>query len=103
DGGISITPVEAIYQKELDEILPETKGMSWERHPTVIVSNRSIHTAMARNLDRNGCQTSEELLHLFGFDGLASDSGEVSFVKEDHWYHLPGSIREALTQDLDHN
>ncbi|NLD92361.1 MAG: DUF2357 domain-containing protein, partial [Fibrobacter sp.] len=103
DGGISITPVQAIYQKELDEILPETQGMSWERHPTVIVPNRGIHTAMARNLDRNGCQTSEELLHLFGFDGLASDSGEVSFVKEDHWYHLPDSIREALTQDLDLN
>ncbi|WP_290525699.1 DUF2357 domain-containing protein [Alcanivorax sp.] len=103
DGGISITPVQAIYQKELDEILPETQGMSWERHPTVIVPNRGIHAAMARNLDRNGCQTSEELLHLFGFDGLACDSGEVSFVKDDHWYHLPGSIREALTQDLDLN
>ncbi len=103
DGGISITPVQAIYQQELAEILPETQGMSWERHPTVIVPNRSIHTAMARNLDRNGCQTSEELLHLFGFNGLASDSGEVSFVKDDHWYHLPGSIREALTQDLDLN
>lgn len=103
DGGISITPVQAIYQKELDEILPETQGMSWERHPTVIVPNRGIHAAMARNLDRNGCQTSEELLHLFGFDGLASDSGDVSFVKDDHWYHLPGSIREALTQDLDLN
>lgn len=103
DGGISITPVQAIYQKELDEILPETQGISWERHPTVIVPNRGIHAVMARNLDRNGCQTSEELLHLFGFDGLASDSGEVSFVKDDHWYHLPGSIREALTQDLDLN
>ncbi|EID4419262.1 DUF2357 domain-containing protein [Vibrio vulnificus] len=103
DDGISITPVQAIYQKELDEILPETQGISWERHPTVIISNRGIQTAMARNLDRNGCQTSEELLHLFGFDGLASDSGEVSFVNDDHWYHLPGSIREALTQDLDLN
>jgi len=103
DSGISITPVQAIYQKELDEILPETQGIRWERHPTIIVPNRSIHTAMAHNLDRDGCQTSEELLHLFGFDGLASDSGEVSFVKEEHWYHLPGSIREALTQDLDLN
>lgn len=103
DDGISITPVQAIYQKELDEILPETQGISWERHPTVIISNRGIQTAMARNLDRNGCQTSEELLHLFGFDGLVSDSGEVSFVKDDYWYHLSGSIREALTQDLDLN
>ena len=103
DGGISITPVQAIYQQELAEILPETQGMSWERHPTVIVPNRSIHTAMAHNLDRDGCQISEELLDLFGFDGLASDSGELSFVKDDHWYHLPCSIREALTQDLDFN
>ena len=103
DGGISITPIQAIYQKELNEILPETQGISWERHPTVIVPNRGIHTAMARNLDRNGCQTSEELLYLFGFDGLVSDSGEVSFVNDDHWCHLPGSIREALTQDLDLN
>lgn len=103
DGGISITPVQAIYQKELDEILPETQGISWERHPTVIVPNRGIHSIMAGNLDRDGCQTSEELLYLFGFDGLASDSGEVSFVNDDHWYHLPGSIREALTQDLDLN
>ncbi|WP_413734497.1 DUF2357 domain-containing protein [Shewanella sp. BJSY2023SW005] len=103
DGGISITPVQARYQQELAEALPETQGMSWERHPTVIVPNRGIHTVMTRNLDCNGCQTSEELLHLFGFDGLASESGEVSFVKDDHWYHLPGSIREAMTQDLDLN
>ncbi|MDV2322636.1 DUF2357 domain-containing protein [Vibrio cholerae] len=103
DGGISITPVQAIYQKELDEILPETQGISWVRHPTVTIPNSGIHTAMARNLDRNGCQASEALLHLFGFDGLTSDAGEVSFVKDEHWYHLPDSIREALTQDLDLN
>ncbi|MCS6153602.1 DUF2357 domain-containing protein [Shewanella baltica] len=101
DGGISITPVQAIYQQELAEILSETQGISWERHPTVIVPNRDIHTVMASNLDRNGCKISEELLHLFGFDGLASDSGEVSFVKDDQWYHLPDSVRECLTQDLD--
>jgi len=103
DGGISITPVQAIYQKDLNEMLPDTQGVSWERHPTVIVPNRGLHIAMARNLDHNGCQTPEELLHLFGFDGLTSDSGEVSFVKGDHWYHLPNTIREILTQDLDLN
>ncbi len=103
DGGISITPIQAIYQKKLDKILPETQGISWERHPTVIVQNRSIHTAMARNLTKDGCQASEELIQLFGFDGLVSDAGEVSFVKDEHWYHLPGSIREALNQNLDIN
>jgi cold shock CspA family protein len=103
DGGISITPVQAIYQKELVETLPETQGMSWERHPTVIVPDKSIHTAMARNLDQNGCQTSEELIQLFGFDGLAFESGKMSFVKDDQWYHLPDSVRKILTQNLDLN
>ena len=103
DGGISITPVQAIYQEELAVILPETQGISWERHPTVIVENKNIHTAMARNLAEDGCQAPEEILQLFGFDGLANDAGEVSFVKDDHWYHLPGSIWDALNQDLDLN
>ena len=100
ESGISITPVQAIYQKELDEILPETQGMSWERHPAVILPNRGINDVMVRNLDRNGCQTSEELLQLFGFDGLVGEAGEVSFVKENHWYHLPESVRDILSQDL---
>ncbi len=103
DGGISVTPVQAIYQKELGAILPETQGISWERHPTVIVENRNIHAGMVRNLATDGCQISEELIQLFGFDGLASDAGAVSFVKDEHWYHLPDSIREVLDKNLDIN
>src|SRR5690606_24305623 len=45
DGGISITPVQAKYNKELAEILPDTQGISWERHPTVMVPNKSIQTS----------------------------------------------------------
>lgn len=101
DGGISVTPVQAIYQPELEGLLPETKGISWERHPTVNQPDSGIHNAMVRNLDGNGCQTSEDLLHLFGFEGLASDAGDVSFVNDERWYHVPGSVREVLTQDLD--
>jgi cold shock CspA family protein len=103
DGGISITPVQANYKKELGAILAETQGITWERHPTVIVPNRNIHTVMAHNLAKVECHVSEELIELFGFDGLATDAGKVSFVKDDHWYHLPDSIREALNQDLDVN
>ncbi len=103
DGGISITPIQAIYQQGLIAILPKTYGISWERHPAFIRKNAKLYTGMVRNLDKDECIASKELIHLFGFDGLASDSGEVSFVKDDHWYHLPCSIREALTQDLDLN
>lgn len=101
DGGVSITPVQAIVQKELDEILPETQGIRWERHPTTIIKNNDIHTAMVRNLAKDGCQISEELTQLFGFDGLISDAGKASFVIGDNWYHLPGSIRDVLNQGLE--
>lgn len=103
DGGISITPIQATYQKKLSMILPETQGLSWERHPTFIVENLKLHAGMVRNLTQSGCQTPEELIQLFGFDGLTSDGGELSFVKDDEWYHLPESIRNVLIQDLDDN
>lgn len=103
DGGISVTPVQAIRQEKLIKILPETHGICWERHPTIIIPNRSIYTGMVDKLCHNGFQESEELLRLFGFDGLVNDAGEISFVKDKHWYHLPDSIREVLTQDLEKN
>lgn len=103
DGGISITPVQAIYPKELNEILPESKGISWERHPTFIAGNKDIHTGMVRNLSQDGCQISDELIQLFGFDGFVNDAGSLSFVNNDDWYHLPDSIRKILNQNLDEN
>ena len=103
DDGISITLIQAKYNQDLAKILPDTQGISWERHPAFMVPNKSIQTSIGLKLDITGCQTSEELLHLFGFNGLTNDSGQVSFVKDCHWYHLPSSIREALTQDLDLN
>lgn len=103
DGGLSITPIQATYQKELSMILPETQGLSWERHPTFIVENLKLHAGMVRNLTESGCQTPEELIQLFGFDGLTSDGGELSFVKDDEWYHLPKFIQNVLIQDLDDN
>ena len=103
DGGISITPVQAVYQKELYEILPITKGISWERHPAFIIGNKNIHSDMVRNLSRDGCLISEELIQLFGFDGLVHDAGSLSCVNNDDWYHLPSSIRDVLNQNLDEN
>lgn len=103
DSGLSITPVQAIYHEELEVILPETHGISWERHPTVIVENDKIQRGMARNLFNDGCQLSEEIIQLFGFDGLISDAGEISVVNGDNWYHLPVYVRKTLNQDLDVN
>ena len=105
DEGISITPVLPIYQrqKELNAILPEMQGITWERHPTFIVPKKEIYSVMACNLDNDGCQASKDIIRLFGFDGLIADAGKVSFVKDDSCYHLPDSVRKTLNQNLDIN
>jgi cold shock CspA family protein len=100
EGGFSLTPIEAIYQKELAALVPATRGISWERHPTNNVDNTDLHNGLIQNLTKDGCQTSQLLLQLFGLDGLANDAGNVSFVIDDDWYHLPDSIREILNYDL---
>jgi hypothetical protein len=93
--------VQYIYQKELEEILPESKGIKWERHPVFTVENKNIYKGMVQNLSNNGCKISEELVQLFGFDGLVNEGGKVSFVNDDTWYHLPDCIREILNHNLD--
>ena len=76
----SATAYELQSEKQQSKNFDETQGISWEPHPMVIVPNRNIHTAMARNLDSDGCKVSKELIQLFGFDGLARDSGENTIV-----------------------
>lgn len=99
DGGISITPVQAKNQKKLNKILPESKGISWERHPTFTVKDKDIYTKMDKRLSQAGCQPSNELIELFGFDGLVSDAGTLSFVNNDDWYHLPADIKSTLLME----
>lgn len=102
EGGISITPVQGIFNKELIDVLPESRGFYWERHPTLLISDKSTYIKMTNNLTQDGCQNSDELLALFGIDGLIRDAGELSFVSDDQWYHLPKNVPEILN-NLDHN
>ena len=96
---VSITPIQAIYHKKLNKILPESKGITWERHPTITVRNENVYNKISQKLSRDGCQVPEDLINLFGFDGLLNDAGELSVVYNDNWYHIPDSIREIMSQN----
>lgn len=102
DSEISYTPLVASYTKDVERILPQSKGIVWERHPTIISKhNNLIIKQMIENLKRNGCSFSEELLTVFGFKGLLNEAGRTSFIGEDGlWYHLPGDIRTVLFNRL---
>lgn len=100
EGGISITPVQAIYRQELHKILPKTQGISWERHPTIMEPNKAIQSQLIKNLSETDCKIAPDLLQLFGFDGLSADAGNISFATKGNFYHLPNSIGAQLSKNL---
>lgn len=107
EGGVSVTPVEPIYRAELENTIPKTRGISWERHPSITIPNSALgkrdrHSGMIASLNSDECPLSEELIQLFGYYGLISDGGKVSFVHEgESWYHLPNTVRTLLNSTLE--
>ena len=100
DGGWALTPVQAVFATELAAILPETKGLYWERHPALIVDDKSFSKNVSETLSRQGCKNAEELIQLFGIDGLIDDAGDISFVESDEWYHLSTDLEAAFSNGV---
>jgi len=98
-GGISITPVEGIYDDKLASLLPDTPGFYWERHPTSVLRDETYVNQMVDSLSRDGCPKADEVINLFGYDGIFSDAGLVSFVSEPEWYHLSGSHESKIVKN----
>ena len=92
--GYSVTPLEAMYKQELKTMLPETLGIYWERHPTTNVNVPGLDESMERYLSEDGCSDPRELIQLFASDGLKNDAGELSFLINNDWYHLPEFSQE---------
>lgn len=103
DEGIIVTPIQAVFNQKLLEVLPESGGITWDRHPSYIIHDKLIYGNMVNNLSNNHCEQANELLKLFGFNGLVSDAGALSIVNDEKWYHLPKSLHEILTKNLDNH
>lgn len=99
DDYISLTPIQVKYQEKLGELIPESQGISWIRHPAIAIPNKKIQSSIIKKLKQDGCHAADELLNLFGLDGLFNDAGEVSFVKDESWYSLPSSLKDTLTSN----
>jgi cold shock CspA family protein len=101
EDGISITPIQAKFDEELVRLLPESRGIFWERHPTMTVKNEGLLNRVIENLSQDGCPSAEEFARLFGFDGLVSESGNLSVVEAGNWYHVPDDMRDILSQGVE--
>jgi hypothetical protein len=99
-GGLSITPIQAVYNKELHDALPASEGITWERHPVFIHENNEFYPALCRSATFSDCKDTETMVGLFGYDGLKSEGGAISFVDNEGWSHLPNYVHGTRNQKL---
>ena len=94
--GFSITPIVGIEDNQLKDKLPETLGIVWERHPSLEVKDSSL-SASAKEQMQKHVPMGNEIVDLFGVDGLAVEAQKLSFVDmEDHWYEMSTEVDQII-------
>ncbi|MDB6175028.1 MAG: Cold-shock DNA-binding domain protein [Chthoniobacteraceae bacterium] len=89
-GIFSATPLIARYKQQLAKLVPETRGIYWERCPTVSGHANFSSTGMAVNALRNGgCFFSEPLGNLCGLQGVIDERDRVSWLGTDESWFSP--------------
>lgn len=94
--GISVTPIESVFNEELARAVPRTGGWGWERNPTFILPLSGDKTI--RNFQNEGYDPdcAIELLRLFGADGLKREKDNISFLYDDQWNHISQDIKKIF-------
>lgn len=88
---LSATLLLARKKQELEQRLPESTGIYWERCPCVQSGPRSTSAEVARTvLEKLGCGSAKELARLCGFQGLVDEGSGLSWQDEAGvWYTPP--------------
>ena len=95
-GGFSVTPVTIYTSDELKKKLPETCGITWERHPTFLIENNEILNRVTKKLDDIKSPSPEEVVLCFGLEGLFKEAGRLTFEQNDQPFHIPEGIKDIL-------
>jgi len=83
DKKLTITPVKSYHSSELEEKVPKTKGIYWERHPTIIIDlNENIYQD----------EFTAEIYKIFGIDYIENAENTISMYNKMNWIHLPENV-----------
>lgn len=99
NGECTFTLVQGTYDKLMDRAVPETQGIIWERHPTYRMPVNTAENVVVETLQKNGLsiKKSDNLVNIFGVDGLQKASGAISFITEEgNWNILDNHVNKDL-------
>lgn len=85
---LSFTLLQGKYNKNLEEVFAETRGILWERYPTEIQENKDLIRNVVNILKNKGCLDSEWVVKAIGIDSVISNKEEFSIDFGEQWYHI---------------
>ena len=107
EGKISLTLVEAHFDSKIKKALPETHGLTWERHPTFSKICKpegyaNFEDKLSESLFKNFRQASKsslnKILNVFGVEGLQLEAGNLTLQFNGDFENTWGTITENLTK-----
>lgn len=105
DGQVSLTLVEAHFDSKIKKALPETQGLTWERHPTCsktckLEGYTDLEEKLSNLLIKNGRQAAQsswnKILNVFGVKGLPLESETLTF----QFTNDLGETWEPITEEI---
>ena len=109
-GRASLTLVQTKFYASVERALPETRGLTWEKHPVYQDPIEDSENKLNDLLLKNGLQASEnvikQLLETFGVKGLPLESGRLGLefydepcAEEDaSWFFLTREVTDAVQE-----
>lgn len=104
-GQVSLTLAEARFDSRIEQALPETRGLIWERHPTYSKNCKpegyaNFEDKLNDFLLKSGWQASkpslDKILNVFGVKGLPLETGRLAF----QFSNYSGETWAAVTEEL---
>ena len=104
-GHVSLTLAQASYHESIEQALPETRGLVWERHPTASERCEAYSTRLKERLLREGLQLSEqglqEVVSVLGTKGLPLEGRRLAVAEGDgtDWQMLTDAETRAFAEE----
>lgn len=94
---VTFTLIKAKFDETIQEKVPESNGIIWERYPTTSFENTTYINQVIAVLDEFDCPDSKLLVENFGVANLIENWDNFSFRFDDGFFHLTMDIIDRIS------
>lgn len=100
DNDVSLTLLQGVQEESVKQIIPEFRGIVWERHPSMSYSINEEIGGLTDCLIAHGCADKNATYNVLGLDGFDSERNRLTIIyNEQEHLHLSDALFMLLTSD----